>query len=39
MLQCKYLLSNCEVKHDMHVEMENSGIWLVQAEKDLDHSV
>lgn len=33
MLQCKCLLSNCEVKHDIHVEMENSGIWLVQAEK------
>ena len=40
MLQHKYLSSNCGVKHDIHVEMENSAIWLLQAEKDLaDHSV
>ena len=28
-LQCKYLLSNCEAKPD--IEMESSQIWLVQA--------
>lgn len=38
-LQWIYLLHDCEVKPDIHVEIENSGIWLVLAEKDLDHSV
>ena len=32
MLQCIYLLHDCEVKPDIHVEIENSGIWLVQAQ-------
>ena len=38
-LQWKCLPSDCEVKHDMHVEMENSEIWIVQAERDLDYSL
>ena len=36
-LQCRYLLSDREVKRD--TEMKNNVIWLVQAKKDLDCSV
>ena len=35
--ECKYLLSDCVAKIDM--KMENGRIQLVQAEKDLNHSV
>ena len=35
--QCKYLLSDCVAKLDMG--MENWRIWLLQVEKDLNHSV
>lgn len=36
MLQCKHLLSNCEGKCDK--VMEESGIWLMQAKKEVEAS-
>ena len=35
--KCKYLLSDYEAR--LVIGMENTGIWLVQAEKDLNRRI